>query len=73
MTSDPFWFGSAASHLGELPPTVIMDTPGQGDDHMEEDDDQFIVEDSAHMAPPPEEAFTKVDDGVMDEKPEGKI
>ena len=62
-----------SSGAGDLAPTVILDTPGQGDDQMEDDDDQFIVEDSAPLVQPLTEAFAKVDDDVMDEKPEGTL
>lgn len=55
----------------ELGPIVILDTPGEGDDDMGDDEDQFVIEDSTPMALPPEEAFTKVDEEMMDEKPEG--
>lgn len=61
------------SHMGEMPPSVILDTPGGGGDNMEDDDDQFVVEDSVPLAPPPEEPFSKASDGIMDEKPEGAL
>ena len=51
---------------------VIMDTLGGGDQDSE-DDDQFIVEDSAPIVPPTDEAFVKTSDpALMDEKPEGQ-
>ena len=56
-----------------MPASVIMDTPGQAEHQMDEDDDQFVVEDSTPLALPPEETFTKVEEGMMDEKPEGKV
>lgn len=58
--------------MGDLPPTVILDTPGGGggDNEMDEDDDQFVVVDSTPLALPPEEAFTNFSEG-MDDKPEG--
>lgn len=35
---------------------MILDTPGQDHD-LDDDDDQYVVEDSAHLAQPPSEAF----------------
>ena len=47
------------------PPTVIMDRPGE----TEEEDGQFVVEDTANLTPPTMESFLE---GVSD-KPEGQL
>ena len=45
-----------------------MDHPGQGD--LDDDDNQYVVEDSTPLAPPPEEAFPNKDEETAT-KPEG--
>ena len=46
-----------------------MDRPGQDDD-LDDDDNQYVVEDSTPLAPPTEEAFASKDNEIA-HKPEG--
>ncbi len=59
----------ASGHLGNEPPLVIMDTPEDRQD-LDDDDDQFIVEDSTQAKAPLDNAFTDNDD-FMDERGPG--
>ena len=46
-----------------------MDRPG-GHDDLDDDDNQYVVEDSTPLALPTEEAFTSKDNDISN-KPEG--
>ena len=57
-----------------VPPLVILDTPGEDNELGDDDDDQFVVEDSTHLIPPPSEAFMNSVEGVPGmAKPEGNM
>ena len=47
-----------------------MEGPGQSGD-LDDDDNQYVVEDSTPLAPPPEEAFPNKDSEISN-KPEGQ-
>ena len=47
-----------------------MDRPGQYDDDLDDDDNQYVVEDSTPLALPTEEAFASKDNEIA-HKPEG--
>ena len=63
---------AAGLMAGDLPSTVIMDTPGgeEDDEAAMDDDNMFIVEDSTPLVPP-NKAFEG--DRNMSDKPEGAL
>ena len=60
-----------ASHLGEVPATVIMDAADDDEDNAFDDDDsQFLVKDSTKLPPTSEQVFAN-EGAALQEKPEG--